>query len=220
MKIEKKLRYTYLSFPRFKNGALWALGLVTLCIIMSFLYWSHYDFAKEMNAHTKAIFLDKDYFKLITSVFIHGDLGHLLSNSLMLFILSYFVTSFYGYPVLILITLIIGPLINLCVLTLKSTSLSIVGISGVIYTLWGFWLIQYLLIDLRTSLVRRLVNIIGIFLILLIPTSYNPQTSYLAHYIGFVFGVLYSSLYYKIHKQRFIWYQFYEIKYIEDLEQD
>ena len=36
----------------------------------------------------------------------------------------------------------------------------------------------------------------AVFLVLLVPTSYNAQTSYFAHYVGFLFGVVSGPIYY------------------------
>jgi rhomboid protease GluP len=111
-----------------------------------------------------------------------------------------------------------GAFINLIVLYFFNQNTTLVGISGVIYYMWGFWFVLYLLIDETISFTRRLVKVLAIFFILLVPTSYSPTTSYLAHYIGFAVGVLTGLLVYPFFKSKLSMYKKWEYKISEELE--
>ena len=84
------------------------------------------------------VFQQGEYWRLFTTTFVHADLEHLLSNSMMLFILTYFVTSFYGAIFGPLLSLVMSSVINYFVLKSYQTDIGLVGISGMIYYLWGF----------------------------------------------------------------------------------
>lgn len=219
MNYEFILTQTFLSKQKNALGKVIAFSFCALCIISSLIYWSFYGHgSRELVAYPNAVFELGEYWRLFTSLFLHANIEHLLSNMLMLFILTYFVVSFYGAIITLLFALTFGAITNIVVLTSFTTQTSIVGISGVIYYLWGFWLILYLLIDIKVSITQRLLNILAIFFILLIPTSYSPSTSYLAHYTGLLFGVMSGLIYYPFIKERVKKEQKYEIRFIPELE--
>jgi rhomboid protease GluP len=221
MAIEIKLTKTFLSNKKFNYGVLFAFGIVAACLILSNFYWHHtFDLNLWLIAKPSTVFEQGQYWRLLTTIFVHADLEHLLSNSMMLFILTYFVTSFYGAIFGPLLSLVMGSVINYIVLKSYNADIGIVGISGVIYYLWGFWLTLYIFIDKRSSFIRRVINSTGLFLILLIPSKFNPNTSYLAHYLGFAIGVITALVYYPFKRKFFNSFLKYEYKFIPDFEED
>lgn len=208
--VEIKFVSNYLSRFRFQNAWIVSLLFLSVCFILSSMYWNNsFDLALLLSAKPSQIFDKGEYWRLFSSFFIHADLKHLLSNSMMLYILSFFVTSFYGHYVLPLFGVIGGALINALVLYSFESDITLVGASGVVYMLWGFWFSLYLIIDNKYSFISRLIRVLGVFLILLVPTSYAPQTSYLAHYLGFVIGGVFGLIYYPLIRSRVLDYQAY-----------
>jgi hypothetical protein len=59
-----------------------------------------------------------------------------------------------------------------------------------IYAMAGMWLTLYLKFEQGYSFYMRLVRVTAFVLIVLFPTTFQPTTSYLAHGLGFVFGVM------------------------------
>jgi rhomboid protease GluP len=221
MNFEVHLVRTYLSGRKYGYGAIVAIALVSLCVVVSNFYWDQSSYLSGLLAASPELVFGKgEYWRLFTTTFAHADLGHLLSNSLMLFILTYFVTAFFGFWVSPVLSSIMGAVINGLVLLNFKQDITLVGISGVIYYLWGFWFVLYLFLDKKLSFIRRLINVMGIFLILLIPTSYSPQTSYLAHYLGFAVGAITALVYYPFHAKHFQRYQEYETRHVPDLEME
>jgi rhomboid protease GluP len=220
MIIESKLVETYLSKKKYNYGLVVSVFFLTACIVTSLFYWNEsQQISSYLSANPQSVFKDKEYWRLITTLFAHGGIEHLLSNSLMLFFLTYFVTSFYGYFISIPLSIIMGALVNLFVLLAFKQNTTLVGISGVIYYLWGLWFVLYLFIDETITFTRRLVKVFAIFFILLVPTSYSPTTSYLAHYIGFAVGVLTGLGLYPFFKGRLSFYKKWEYKISEELEE-
>lgn len=169
---------------------------------MSYLYWFN-DIGAYLSANRTNAIDAGEFWRLVSSTFIHGNLSHFLSNSLMLFILSLVTVSFYGVVFSTIYIVFSGALINYLVLLSHSKADTyLVGASGVIFCLWGFWLILFFCIERQRTVLSRLLRIGAVFFVLLVPTSYDPATSYRAHYIGFLIGILAGAIYYSLLKQK------------------
>ncbi|HEY7161555.1 MAG TPA: rhomboid family intramembrane serine protease, partial [Acidobacteriota bacterium] len=78
---------------------------------------------------------------------------------------------------------------------------TLVGASGVVYCMAGFWLTLFVLIERRYSIANRLMRSIGFFLIVFVPSTFEPTVSYRAHAIGFVLGILSAIMYFVINRK-------------------
>lgn len=221
MEVEKRFIRNYLTKQKFNYGKLTSFFVLSLCFVLSLFYWdSSIEISKFLSASKEQVFTNKEYWRLFTTSFVHGDIEHLMSNSLMLFILTYFVTAFYGGLVSMGLAYFMGVGINYFVISQYVQNTTLVGASGVIYFLWGFWLIMYVCISKQMPLISRLLRIGGIFLILLVPTTYSPSTSYLAHYFGFVLGFASGLIYYLFNRKKILGFEFWEYRVIEDFEEN
>lgn len=219
--IEKKFIRNYLTVQKFSSGKVAAWFVLTLCLVLSMFYWdSSSPISSYLSANPQLVFDNKEYWRLLTTTFIHGDIHHLMSNSLMLFILTYFVTAFYGSKVSIMLSYFMGMIINLIVLDQYQQNTTLVGASGIVYYLWGFWMSLYIGISKHLSFIKRLVRVGGIFLILLVPTSYSPNTSYMAHYLGYALGMITGTIYYFINKKDLLKFELWEYRVIEDVDDE
>lgn len=219
MNYEKKFVSNYLSHRKYLNGQLFAFGVLTLCTILSLFYWNNnFEISQMLSASKSNIFQHQEYWRLFTTSLIHADIEHLLSNSLMLFILTYFVTSFYGFFFSTILPFLMGIIINYIVLLNYPAQSTLVGASGIVFYLWGFWLTIYLFVQNHLSVINRMLRIGAIFLILLIPTSYNPKISYLAHYIGLGLGSFIGIVYYLIYRSKLKSFEKWEFKEILEID--
>lgn len=206
----------YLSKIRYAGGKFFGITLILVCYFMSQIYWYGAE-GKLLFASSENIFEKHEYWRLITSTFIHGGLSHFLANSLMLFILSMVTYSFYGMFFTTSFVIISGAIINFLTLYSHSKEISLVGASGVVFCLWGFWLILYFCLERHKTVIGRILRIGAVFLVLLVPSSYDPQTSYRAHYIGFGVGMITGLLYFSL---RFKYLYSFEKWFIKPLEVD
>ena len=94
------------------------------------------------------------------------------------------------------------------------------GISGVVYFLWGFWLILYFFIQRNQSLTARLLRITGVGVVILFPTSLTANVSYLAHFIGLVLGIISAVIYFIINRKYIYSFEKSEHVVIRDFEQE
>lgn len=190
MHTEKVFVSNYLSSERYENGFIFGLGFVVLCLLLSLQYWSGNSLSLYLPANQEFVFRDKEYWRLFSAPLIHADIEHLLSNSIMLFFLTYFISSFFGAWIAIGLSFFMGAIIEAVALLSLEKNTFLVGASGIIFFQWGFWIVQYLLIQNQLSIAKRLIRVFGVFLILLVPTSYAPSTSYFSHYFGFSLGAV------------------------------
>ena len=220
MNVEKKFVRNYLSKQKYQTGKLAAFLILALCLIASLFYWDTTNSVSALLSANKSLaFNSGEYWRLFTTSFIHGDIEHLMSNSLMLFILTYFVTAFYGSFISLGVGFLMGIVINSIVILQYGDNTSLVGASGVIYYLWGFWLVLYVCITKHMSVMSRLIRVFGIFLILLVPTTYSPSTSYLAHYVGFILGTVVGAIYYLLKRKHIASFEFWEYRVVPDFEE-
>lgn len=201
MELIKELKSTYLTRPRFKGAKLGALGFLALCVVLSSFYWHHSD-GGQLLAKANLVFDGGQYYRLLTSLFIHGDLKHLLSNSFMLLILSYYVIEYYGLKIFFSYAIIFGVITNAITLKTMAPEIGLLGASGVVYFLWGLWLSLYVFIERGVDLSRRFMKVVAITIFLLIPSSFDPQVSYMAHGVGFGAGLIAGVGHFLVFKKR------------------
>jgi len=185
--------------------------LITLC---SQIYWTDWlDLAFYLPAVKKYIFEDGEIWRAFTSVLIHGDLGHLVSNMYMLGILSYFVYGYFGAKMYPISTFLGAGLVNVITVYSYPAQVRLLGASGWVYLLGGFWLTMYLFIQRQYSVKKRILRTMGMALMVFFPTSFEPTTSYRAHFVGFVIGVFIALLYFYKSRQAIRQHEVY--KYVE-----
>ncbi len=160
------------------------------------------------------IFQHGQIWRVFTAMFVHADLEHLLSNMYMLWIFSFFVFGYFGFGIFPVASILLGAAANaLAVLTYGPTT-ELLGASGLVYILGGFWLTLYPLIQRQYSVVNRTVRALGIALIIFAPSSFVPTTSYITHAIGFTLGVALGIFYFMKNKNKVRSYEIYRISYV------
>lgn len=217
MAVEKKFIKNHLTKETHPHGVGLSLLAVYLCMMATFIFWNApSELSTKLIANYQKVVGDGEYYRLLTTTFIHGDISHLLSNCLMLYILMYFVTSFYGAFVSLTSTFIMSMLINLIVLSIYGGEINLLGISGVVYYLWGFWMILYLFLQRHYSVTNRILRMGAVFLILLIPSEFRANTSYLAHGVGFGLGVIMGFFYYLFNKDNLHRAETWKVKVVDE----
>ena len=128
------------------------------------------------------------------AMFVHADVGHLLSNLLLFIPFAALLQGHYGRAAFPWLGLLIGYLTHLAVLLIKGSGYGLVGASGMVYGLGALWLGLFILHGNRYTFKDRIIRSIGVMLILLFPTQFMPEVSYLAHAIGFLVGLVFVPL--------------------------
>ena len=182
--------------------AVWSTFFLFLGSVM---YWTDtLHAAAWMPASHLDIFTQKQIWKLWTTLFAHADFGHLISNSLLFVVFGYFLSGYFGAWVFPTLAIAVGGLVNLAVLSQYYGDVRLIGMSSVVYWMGGTWLVLYLLLDQQRTLTQRILRSVGVSLAVFMPSSaFDPQISYGAHLVGFVFGVISGGIYYYFHRRRF-----------------
>ena len=157
-----------------------------------------------MAATRDAVFGRGEIWRLWTTLFAHADLGHLLSNSFMFFILGYALVAYFGAQVFPFTALFFGGVTNAFSLLTYPGHVNLIGASGVVSWMGGAWLALYFLLNTRVSRSGRTLRSIGVALMLFAPAeAFDPKISYRTHLIGFTLGVAWAFWYYWWRRQEF-----------------
>lgn len=153
-----------------------------------------------MPVSKEAFFNQHQFWRAWTALFAHADWGHLLSNLFLFVPLSYFLFGYFGPCFFPLAGFFVGGLVNMVTVLTMPPQVDLIGVSGVVYWMGAAWLTLYLLIERRESVRRRLFKVLIIAVGLFLPESYKPEVSYLAHFYGFLGGVVSSLAYYAMNR--------------------
>lgn len=134
-------------------------------------------------------FLMNEWWRYVTSIFIHGGFGHLLFNCFSLFLFGPYLERLLGrikFIVLYLASGIAGNILTVLLMTRLTIS---VGASGAIYGLFGAYLFMVLYrkryIDAQSSKMVIIILAIGVVYSLIV-----PEINFLAHLGGFIGGFI------------------------------
>lgn len=188
--------------PRWDSSFV-TLALTLVVVGLSFIYLRNLFEARTLlSANPDQVFQHGEYWRLWSSILIHANPGHLLSNLILFIPLAFLLTNYFGFLFFPVVGLISGGGISALVLMTMPENVSLVGISGVVSWMVGAWLTLFFLIDQRKSLKHRFALAVFLTLFLMVPESYKPEVSYLSHFVGFLFGILSALVLYFIQYQK------------------
>jgi rhomboid protease GluP len=189
---------TLLSSKPKRDSSYAGLASVAIILIASIIYWENWQgFAQLLPASGELVFQQKQYWRLLTAILVHSDIMHFLANAIPLALFSSLLYGYFGPTIFPALMIPLGCLIHLITLLTYPPQVTLVGASGVVYCMAGFWLTLYVLIERRFSIGKRLVRSIGFALIVFVPSVFDPSVSYRAHIIGFVLGTLSATIYFR-----------------------
>lgn len=202
--IVKKVRAHWLTEKPNSNSYFVAAFSVIIFLAVSLMYWRN-DFylTNFITAIPQNVFEGGEYWRLWTALFAHADIGHLFSNSLLFSVFAFFLYGYFGSFVFPFMALVFGGITNYLVLKTMPPTVELLGVSGVVYWMGAVWLTLYFLIETREVIFRRFIKTLGIAAVLFIPEAYHQNVSYLSHFIGFAFGVVFALFYYWWRRKEF-----------------
>lgn len=158
-------------------------------------------FSDVLSATPIEVFGHHQYWRAWSALLAHADLGHLLSNSMILLPLAHYLAGHFGYGLFPFSGLVLGGLTNLIVLNTMPENTALLGISGVVYWMGAVWLTLFVVIDRRETFRRRLAIAIFLAAMLFAPETFRPEVSYLSHFVGFVLGMISATTYYLLFRK-------------------
>tara|TARA_B100000749_G_scaffold280899_1_gene281153 strand:+ start:250373 stop:251008 length:636 start_codon:yes stop_codon:yes gene_type:complete len=199
------------------DGRFAAFATLIFMIVTAQLFWKNPGgIADLLPAIHSAIFQDGEVWRLFTAQVIHSDVEHLLSNMLMLTVFSYLVFGYFGFGVYPLLSYFLGSLVNLISIYTYPTDVRLLGASGLVYLLGGFWLTMYFLIQRQYLWTHRFLRVLGIAMLLFFPTTFQPTTSYRTHAIGMAVGALMAAAYFIKNKKYIRSFETFKDEYVEE----
>lgn len=165
-----------------------ALILFLLFLFLSLASWEGH-FPEGLWASYERVYQHKEYWRLITSLFVHADMKHLMDNSLLFLIFGSLLYFFYGIIVFPITSLLIGIITSAISVYFHEPQIRMLGASGMIYGMVAMWTVLYIRYEIHYSLPMRIFRVLGFCLIILFPTSFHMEVDYLAHAVGFFIGI-------------------------------
>jgi len=155
------------------------------------LSFSHMSFGRELPGGP-SVFLPEvregEVWRLITPIFLHGDLMHIIFNMMMFVQLGRFIESRFGSAKLLALVMVIGVGSNLAEYLWKSPFFG--GMSGVDYGLFGFlWMKGKLGHDQNWQLERQTVQFMLLWMVLCYTGLMGPVAN-AAHTAGLLIGAV------------------------------
>jgi membrane associated rhomboid family serine protease len=147
--------------------------------------------------YSPAIRHDFEIYRLFTPIFLHANIPHLISNSLSILLLGFYIENLIGKKAYMMLYMISGIISQLASSVLNSYNIS-VGASGSIMGISSFFIFYYYLNyrDLSEISKRYFYYFIGITLMNLLQpiTSKGDSVDIFSHLGGFTSGMMFSIL--------------------------
>ncbi|MFU0768145.1 rhomboid family protein [Staphylococcus pasteuri] len=173
-----------------------------LCMI---LYFNRFSDVKLLDVGGLVHFnvVHGEWYRLVTSMFLHFNFEHILMNMLSLFIFGKIVESVLGSWRMLVIYLFAGIFGNFVSLSFNTTTIS-VGASGAIFGLIGS---IFAILYLSKSFDKKVIGQLLIALVILIGLSiFMSNINVMAHLGGFIGGLLITLIgYYFTVKRNIFW---------------
>ncbi|MCR5102497.1 MAG: rhomboid family intramembrane serine protease [Butyrivibrio sp.] len=139
-----------------------------------------------------------EYYRLVTAMFLHGDLQHILGNMMLLVFMGSMVEEYIGhiqYFILYFIAGIGGNILSLWYESLKGLSWYSYGASGAAFGIIGAFLV---IIIIGRKTLRKGTGILIRTLLLVAFSIYSSfadaNVNYAAHIGGLVFGMIFTGI--------------------------
>lgn len=174
--------------------------IVSILIVVNILLWfivhvlpfKHLFFLGA--GHNFSIHEYGEYWRIITPIFLHGDLMHTLFNSFALVLFGPALEQMLGRFKFIIAYLVTGIIGNIGTYLVNPTSMTFhIGASGAIYGIFGLYIFIVLfrkhLIDAGNAQIITTIFFIG-----LVMTFIRPGINIFAHIFGFIGGMAIGPL--------------------------
>lgn len=170
--------------PAAAQGASLFILLFTVMSIVSWESGREFFVATQQN-----VFHDGEWWRLITSPFVHADFIHLLSNSMLFLVFATLLNNYFGRWAFPVLSVLGAAATEAIALLTYAPQVRLLGASGMVYLMAGMWLVYFAKNSSYLKLSHRLMRIAAFVLIVLLPSTIEAQVSYRSHGIGFVLGV-------------------------------
>jgi membrane associated rhomboid family serine protease len=170
-----------------------ALLLLAICTFFSLWYWQFVG-GTVWPATRDAVYQSGEYWRLVTTLFVHADIGHLLANTGLFLVFGTLLRHYFGFWAFPLLSLLGGIVTAALALLTYPGQVRLIGASGMVYFMAALWLFLFCKHADYLSWVQRSMRAIAFILVVLVPTQIEPTVSYRSHAIGFGLGLFFAWL--------------------------
>ena len=184
----------------------WSLEIAALFLSMimgiSLLAWRNgAALLRTLAATSEGVLKQREYWRLLTAIAVHGDVMHVLSNAILLTFFTYLLFGYFGFWVFPVMSLAMAGLTNYISLLTYPSEVSLIGASGLVYWMAGFWLSMYLLVERSMGPGKRVLRVVCLALLVLLPSTFQANVSYRTHAIGLGLGVVSALVYFQLNRE-------------------
>ena len=213
---ERRLIKTMITGKPGKDSFLIAVMTVFVMGLITLFYWRDpFGWSQYLPAIKDEVFAHGQLWRIFTALFIHADLGHYLSNMYMLSVSSFFIFGYFGFTIYPLTSFLVAAFVNLLAIATYSPDVRLLGASGLVYVLGGFWLTMYFLIQRQYKWLNRTLRVVGISFMIFAPSTFVPNTSYRTHALGFAAGIIMAFVYFYKNRQIIRSHEVYSVSFVE-----
>src|SRR3954469_6156010 len=124
-----------------------------------------------LAATSDGVFTKHEYWRIFTAIAVHADVMHVVSNVVLLTLFTYLLYGYFGFWIFPVLSLTMGGLINYISILTYPSGVMLLGASGLVYWMAGFWLTMYLLVERSVAPGQRTLRAVCLSLIVLVPSS-------------------------------------------------
>lgn len=149
-----------------------------------------------LAATSDGVLQKREYWRLVTAIAVHADVMHVASNIVFVGLFAYLLYGYFGFWVFPALSLVMAALTNYVSVLTYPPGVILVGASGLVYWMAGFWLTMYLLVERSVSPGKRVLRAVCLALLVLFPSSFQANVSYRTHAIGLGLGTASALVYF------------------------
>ena len=166
---------------------------VVMYILQSMNIFNDHDFSLQLNALVDPT----QWYRLITHMFLHSSLSHLMGNMIMLYAAGSMVEEKMNravYMFMYFFSGLCGGILSVWSRMQTGEDYYSLGASGAIYGIMGA-LIAWMLMNRQWKSIRFYNRILIAILLLFYGSGLNEEIDYMAHLGGFIAGLLFTGVY-------------------------
>lgn len=182
------------EFPKTESFIPAAFFAVCAAII-SALCWQNPTIKGALVGNSYQIFDQGEWYRVVSSIFVHSNVKHLLGNMLFLVPFGGLLTNYFSWRMFPLYSLVLGIITQIISLKTYQLQIGLQGASGLLYVMFGLWLALYYKAETHIPAGKRWLRIIGFCLIMTVPSEFSPHVSYRTHLIGLIIGLVSGIIY-------------------------
>ncbi|MGM0596137.1 MAG: rhomboid family intramembrane serine protease [Myxococcota bacterium] len=186
---------SFITQPLRPESFFFPIVYLGFALILSLVYWLYPQFGRNYLCAYRNKVLNQQYYRLFTGMLLHSNFTHFLSNAPFILIFGAQLNNYFSWRLFPLLAVITGIITHGISIYSYDYQVNLLGSSGLVYVLYGMWLPLLLISKKHMKGSKKWLKIAGFSLVMFIPASFSPRTSYRTHYIGLICGLLVITVY-------------------------